>query len=544
MKTYKAAFIALLLTVSPLSAHAASSVALNISAAEVLRGGEIDISGTVDSNVHEVSVKIISPAQTVFYIDHISASEGSFSKKIAISTNEDFTPYGVYSVVAGTEDGSVVQTFSVVDEIGGGPETDPGSNHGGHSSSPGSSSNAANPESNTSIPLSAGTMKADVLKPDLAEDGRYLIGSATWTSAIEQASGSITIELPASSEQSGQALEFPAEVLQSLKEKELDLIIKSESYTMRFPAGSIPASGEAGQRLRIMINSVWSDEAKDAVLSSIKSNPDYHAPGMALSVEIQTISGDQSTPIHKLNQPAEVTFKLTSEQAKQISSNLAGVYQVDGGRPEYVGGYIHDGEMTFKAGHFSTYTILELEKKFVDTSRHWAEPSIKSLAAKHIVSGVDDQHYEPNRGITRAEFVTLLMRAHDWTGQTPNKAGSNPFSDVAAGQYYSGQVAKAASLGIISGYNGAFRPADSITREEAVVALVNAKAYFNLTQSDKGTPRFEDQDEISDWAKAAVKEAFMAGLIEGDGTHFNPKQSVTRAEVAAMIQRLLPSGSL
>ncbi|WP_409344960.1 S-layer homology domain-containing protein [Paenibacillus sp. MBLB4367] len=45
--------------------------------------------------------------------------------------------------------------------------------------------------------------------------------------------------------------------------------------------------------------------------------------------------------------------------------------------------------MRFETGHFSTFAVLEYEKPFTDVIGHWAETSIKKLAAKHIVQGVD-----------------------------------------------------------------------------------------------------------------------------------------------------------
>nr|WP_229522449.1 S-layer homology domain-containing protein [Paenibacillus monticola] len=237
-------------------------------------------------------------------------------------------------------------------------------------------------------------------------------------------------------------------------------------------------------------------------------------------------------------------MKLTEEQAKLLSADLAGVYYADGNKVEYVGGTLNSGTFTFTAEHFSYYTILEFNKTFIDLAGHWAEESVKSLAAKHIVSGVDEQHYEPNRSITRAEFTTMLMRTIGWTGKVSTEAAVNPFSDVAANQYYTEQVAEAASLNIVSGYDGAFRPADKITREEAVVALVRAVQYFNLTESGQGEPSFSDGKEIATWATASVNKAWSQGLIQGDGTHFNPQKMLTRAEVAAMINRLLPNVSL
>nr|WP_275984156.1 S-layer homology domain-containing protein [Paenibacillus hamazuiensis] len=287
-----------------------------------------------------------------------------------------------------------------------------------------------------------------------------------------------------------------------------------------------------------------SAEARSLIGGLILKDSDYVPTGLVLSVVIQLIAGDKVTEIHQLDKPAVVSVKLTEAQQKAISSDLAGVYYVNGDKAEYVGGTLDKGVFTFTAKHFSYYTILEYNKAFADLAGHWADKPVRSLAAKHIVEGVDDRRYEPNRSITRAEFVTLIMRSLGWKGGPLPEAAANPFSDVPGKQYYTDHIVKAAALGIVSGYNGAFRPSDTMTREEAAVALVQASSRFGVIKSGKDEPSFADMNEISDWAKTAVNEAWSKGLMEGDGVRFNPKQPVTRAEVAAMIDRLLRNGSL
>lgn len=536
MKKYIAAVLSLCFVLSPTSVHAATSVELGLSAMQIKRGGEITLSGTVTSDIQDVAVKIISPSQTVFYVDHIAASNGKFSKTVVIPTNEDFSPYGLYRVVAGTGAATDTEMFSVVDVIREDDDDSDQNNNSGPITGP-----VAPPTAD--IPVSAGLVEGSLIKPELTPDGRALVGSETLSKALEQANGSVTIELPAEAGDKGTALEFPAKSLQEFVQKNAGLVLTSGSRTIRFPAGFMSAETDEKTRVRIVVNSNWSDTAKEAVLPSIQGKRDYKSTGVVLSVEIQVITGERVVDIHKLDKPAEVSMKLSDEQAKSIASDAAGVYYVNESQLEYVGGVVNNGVFTFNAEHFSYYTILEYNKVFTDLAGHWAEKPVKSLAAKHIVEGVDESHYEPNRSITRAEFVTLLIRAMDWTGKAPVKAASNPFSDVAASQYYTEQVSRAASLGIVSGYNGAFRPNDSITREEAVVALVNGVQYFDRASADKAKPPFADLAEISSWAASAVNEAWSTGLIEGDGVRFNPRSSVTRAEVAVMIQRLLPSSS-
>lgn len=558
MKKYLASLLVLLFVLSPATVFAADSFTLNLSAKEVRRGGELTLSGTVPGEANgDVIVKIVSPAQTVFYIDVLSPVNGNYSATVAIPGSEDLAPLGRYTVIAGSGDASQTQTFSIVGQggstpgNGGGSDDDDDNDDDSEQENDGSNIPAPTaPTDGTGIPAGAGLANGSTIAPELAQDGRYIIGSDVLANAAQQASGAVTIELPASAAESGAALEFPAKSVSELESKNLDLVITSGNRTVRFPAGSLAVSGDELARIRIVLNAAWSDEAKTLVAQSLQGNADYKTTGVVLSVVIQVINGDSVTEIHELDKPAVVTLELTEEQQKLLSADLAGVYYVDGQGAEYVPGTLNNGTFTFTAEHFSYYAILEYNKTFVDLAGHWAENAVKALAAKHIVTGVDERHYEPNRGITRAEFVTLIMRAVEQAGNAsdiaaaPSGTAANPFKDVAPGQYYTQQVADAAALGIVNGYGGAFRPNERITREEAVVALIRAVEYSGESGSGgQGTPAFADAKEISAWAAAAVNEAWSQGLIQGDGMRFNPHHSVTRAEVAVMIQRMLADRS-
>jgi hypothetical protein len=544
--------------------NSAAAFALELSANEVRRGGTITISGTVPGGSHDVVLKIVSPNQTVFYVDVISATGGSYGVNVAIPTSEELAPFGTYTVVAGSGGVQASKTFSVAgdgsnpgnggespgnggndpDNGGGNPgnggsDPDKGGGSGGGSGGGGGGGTVVTPPKQTGIPSGAGQVTGAVIQPEKGQNGTYIVGSGTLAAAAGQAKDAVTIQLPAAAGESGAPLEFPAGSLKDLHSKQLDLIIMSGNHTVRFPAGSMGASAAKEQSiLRIVLNTAMTEEAGKVIEQTLQANTDYTQTGIVLSVVIQLVTDGQVVEIHELDKPASVTIRLTAEQAAKLRADLAGVYFVDGKQLEYTGGKLNGDLLTFTAKHFSYYTVLEYNKTFVDLAGHWAEQAVNQLAAKGIVTGVDERHYEPNRAITRAEFVTLIMRAIEQTGKSSANA-ANPFSDVKEGQYYTGPIAAAEELGIVTGYDGKFRPSDRITREEAVVSLVRAAKYFSTTKQQQGEPSFADAGKISSWATAAVKEAWSAGLIQGDGKAFKPQNPVTRAEVAVMIQRLL-----
>lgn len=559
---YVAAVMLWIFALSSASGYAATPFELAVSAKEVLRGGTITLSGTGAGSGAQVAVKIVSPAKTTFYVDVLTAANGSYAKTLTIPADPDLAPYGTYTVIAGYGSNSAQKTFAVVEKLGGGNQNpgnenpgnenpgneNPGNENPGNenpgTNNPGNSNPGTVPANGSSIPSGAGKASGSVAQPELTQDGRYVIGADTMDAIIKQPGSSVTIELPAAALKSGTPLELPASSFKSLSDNNRELVLSSGNLTIRLPAGAIPASGDAQSKVRLTLNTSLTDDIQGRLDRLIRSDASFKSTDVILSVDIQLLSGSASSDIHNLGKPAMVTIKLTPEQAAAISRQTAGVYYLNGEQAEYVGGTVSDGMFTFKPKHFSTYAVLHYDKRFVDLAAHWSESAVRSLAAKHIVTGVDATHYEPSRSITRAEFATILMRAVDWKGEAPAVAGTaRSFKDVAAAQYYAEPVAMASSLGILSGYDGAFRPNDKITREEAAVALARAAKYFSLSNGSgaiAGKTAFADQSDISAWATAAVEQASTQGLMQGDGKRFNPKSPVVRAEAAAMIDRLLP----
>ncbi|MDF2926190.1 MAG: hypothetical protein K0R57_5104, partial [Paenibacillaceae bacterium] len=94
-------------------------------------------------------------------------------------------------------------------------------------------------------------------------------------------------------------------------------------------------------------------------------------------------------------------------------------------------------------------------------------------------------------------------------------------------------------------------PEEKITREQAVVILARAMAVTKLeakaTAADgrELLKLFSDADQVSEWAKASVHAGLETGLISGrSADELAPQANITRAEVAALIQRMLQESGL
>lgn len=88
-----------------------------------------------------------------------------------------------------------------------------------------------------------------------------------------------------------------------------------------------------------------------------------------------------------------------------------------------------------------------------------------------ITNGTDATHFSPNATVTRAQFVTFLYRV---MGE-PAVTGSNSFSDVKAGQYYTNPIIWASEKKITNGINDTqFGTGNPCTRGQVVTFLFRA----------------------------------------------------------------------
>lgn len=172
-----------------------------------------------------------------------------------------------------------------------------------------------------------------------------------------------------------------------------------------------------------------------------------------------------------------------------------------------------------------------------DISRHWAESTITKWQNDGRIGGYEDGTFQPDKAITRAEFVRLLNSAVS----TP-EGGNIDFSDVKSGDWFYNDVAKAVGSNIASGFeDNTFRPSETVTRTQAAVFICNA---LKLTANESGASAFTDAADIPGWAKGAVGAVVSAGFLSGypDGS-FGANKGMTRAEAVSTLDRVLGNGT-
>ena len=179
---------------------------------------------------------------------------------------------------------------------------------------------------------------------------------------------------------------------------------------------------------------------------------------------------------------------------------------------------------------------------FNDVSRDsWYYEYVDYVVDRGYFAGTSATTFSPDVTMTRAMFVTVLARLDE--ADVDNSVSS--FVDVPTDTWYTGSVTWASENGIVSGVgNNHFNPEQAITRQEMCVIMDRFIDYYGektsqVHETEGSTVLFPDNSQISSWAAAAVGACREYGLINGyDDGYFHPLDNSTRAQVAAVISRL------
>jgi spore germination protein YaaH len=175
---------------------------------------------------------------------------------------------------------------------------------------------------------------------------------------------------------------------------------------------------------------------------------------------------------------------------------------------------------------------------FDDISSSFAKQEIVSLYEQGLLNGVGERMFRPSSPVTRAEFATLLVRLFGL--ETVNSAIPS-YRDTPGQAWYYGSVEAASQLGLVQGMSeDAFAPAASVTREQAAVVLARA---LKLSAPASASLTYHDAAQVGSWAAGAVQAVGAAGLMLGDSGQFRPKDSLSRAEIAVLLDRIEQNGA-
>lgn len=176
----------------------------------------------------------------------------------------------------------------------------------------------------------------------------------------------------------------------------------------------------------------------------------------------------------------------------------------------------------------------------------WAARYIASLASKRVFEGYEDGTFKPRQTISRIEAITAavrLMGLRDQAESAEAQATNLNFSDAdKLRQKYGwavGYVAVALQNDLFSEGDTAVQPEKEADRLWATTLLVKAlKLQEEAKAKMNAKLPFKDASKIPAGSVGYVAVALEHQLVDGyEDNTFRPNQPVTRAELAALLDR-------
>lgn len=200
----------------------------------------------------------------------------------------------------------------------------------------------------------------------------------------------------------------------------------------------------------------------------------------------------------------------------------------------------------------SSAVVSQVENRtrliFTDVpSSHWAYKPIMNMVNKGIIAGTTTPvngvgTFSPDTPMTRAQFITVVTRYlySDEISKQNTRQGD---------PWYQANYNVAINEGLIKKAEFANKPEimnQAMTRQEMAMVLVRAMGELGEDTTDKiSKNRIPDFNEVGGHYKDYVRVAYKEGLIAGTdkaGT-FNPKGTLTRAQAATVLNRLIDPSS-
>ncbi|SDW15137.1 S-layer homology domain-containing protein [Paenibacillus sp. CF384] len=171
---------------------------------------------------------------------------------------------------------------------------------------------------------------------------------------------------------------------------------------------------------------------------------------------------------------------------------------------------------------------VDLNKHYSDAKQiaAWATSAIETATSKGFVKGTSGK-LNPKSKITRAEFAKLMVEV---LGLNVTAGAASQFTDVPQNKWFASYINTAYNSGIIMGFENRFNPNETITREQMAAIVVRA---LKLKQSSSSVT-LQDWDQVSKWAQADVQTVSALQIMQGSANRFNPADSVTR-EMAIVV---------
>ncbi len=333
---------------------------------------------------------------------------------------------------------------------------------------------------------------------------------------------------------------IPRQSLQQVADKtDAGMKITAPIASVRFDDKAIDAicdASESSDTIRISVGIIDTKKLSTEDQEKLAGRPVYDFSVTAGSGLISDFKGGYATVV------VPYTLKVGENPDAVVVYYLGD----DGTLKTVRGSYSAEtGTVVFKTGHFSNFVIGYNPIEFNDVVKGaWYEKAAVFTAARGIVTGLDEATFGPGQKLTRAQFITMFLRAY---GIVPEQgqglSGKDNFSD-AGDTWYTNYILAAKTMGITKGIgSNLFAPDREITRQEMFTMLYNGLKIMgeleDKSNSETGLNAFDDSAQIAKWSKEAAAALVGKGIVSGSNNKLSPTAYTTRGEMAQVLYKLL-----
>lgn len=318
------------------------------------------------------------------------------------------------------------------------------------------------------------------------------------------------------------------------------------SFSVYFPLYTKIAASVYPVRYLVATTSTPMKAAVEALIAGI---PGTGASFIALPKETKVLGISVNAGVCTVDFSAEILQVNVGSggEATVLSSIVATLGQFPG--VESVRILVEGQPMETLAGHVDitgplSDSNIPVFQVMDDVSQHWSGGAVGVLMVKDVLDGYPDGAYKPDKEVTRAEFIKMLVEGL----RLPYGSGEAvPFKDV-TGQWHEDYIRRALASGLVkaSDYGDNLKPDEVIPREEMAGLLMTASSAYLKEHPEvdyaevSPAPVFGDLAAAAEKYRASVQESARLGFLVGfpDGG-FHPESGLTRGEAATVITRVL-----
>lgn len=169
---------------------------------------------------------------------------------------------------------------------------------------------------------------------------------------------------------------------------------------------------------------------------------------------------------------------------------------------------------------------------------HWAHQPIEVMFHTGVVNGREPGRFEPEAAVLREEFAKMLAVTLNLEASAET---ANPFVDIPNDYWARPYILALYEAGLARGEveDGRlyFHPERTITRAE--VATIVGRV-LGLAEGEYTVPSFSDWAEVQDWARPSVANLAELGWVNGfpDGS-YRPEAQLLRSQAAKLLAKFL-----